>query len=72
MSDHARLEAAGIPTVTFVLDAFEAAARAHLRIHGADLPIIIVPRTFLEEPSDDVVFARDRVMLDAALAAITR
>ncbi len=72
MSDHARLEAAGIPTVTFVLDAFETAARAHIWIHGADLPIIVVPRTFLEEPSDDVVLARDRAVLDTALAAVMR
>jgi hypothetical protein len=62
----------GIPTVTFVLDAFERAAREHARIHGEpDLPIIIVPRDFLEEPSDDVVAARDAAVITAVIAAIT-
>jgi hypothetical protein len=62
----------GIPTVTFVLDAFERAAREHARIHGEpNLPIIVVPRDFLDEPSDDVVTARDNAIFDSVIAAIT-
>jgi hypothetical protein len=73
LSDHVRLERSGIPTVTFVLDAFESAARTHARIHGnPDLPIIVVPRAFLDETDDDAVIARDHSGFDAVVAAITR
>ncbi len=73
MSDHVRLERLGIPTVTFVLDAFENAARTHARIHGnPDLPIIVVPRAFLDEPDDDTVIARDASVFDAVVDAIAR
>jgi hypothetical protein len=62
----------GIPTVTFVLDAFERAAREHTRIHGEpNMPIIIVPRDFLEEPSDDAVVARDHSVFAAVIDAIS-
>ncbi len=72
MSDHVRLERLGIPTVTFVLDAFEQAARTHADIHGnPDLPIIVVRRDFLDEPDDDVVIERDRAVFDAVVAAIS-
>lgn len=72
MSDHVQLERLGIPTVTLVLDAFEKAARTHARIHGnPDLPIIVVPRDFLEDPDDDHIIERDQPVFDAILAAIT-
>ncbi len=62
----------GIPTVTFVLDAFERAAREHTRIHGEpNMPIIIVPRDFLDEPSDDAVIARDQLIFDGVVASIS-
>ena len=73
MSDHARLERSGITTVTFVLDTFEPAARAHARIHGnADLPLIVVPRDFLDDADDDAVLARDAAIFDAVVVALTR
>ena len=73
MSDHARLERLGIPTVTFVLDAFAAAARAHAGIHGnPDLPLVVVPRDFLDEVDDEAVLVRDAVIFDAVIAALTR
>ena len=72
MSDHAYLERLGIPTVTIVLDAFESAARTHARIHGnTDLPLIVVPRDFLDEPDDERIVERDRDVFDAIVAAIT-
>ena len=72
MSDHAQLERLGIPTVTIVLDAFENAARTHARIHGRpDLPLIVVPRDFLEEPDDERIVARDQAVFDAIVAAIS-
>ena len=72
MSDHVHLERLGIPTVTFVLDAFEPAARAHAAIHGCpDLALIVVRRDFLDEVDDDVVFARDAAVFDAVVAALT-
>ena len=71
MSDHVRLERRGIPTVTFVLDAFESAARAHARIHGnTDIPLIVVPREFLDEPDDAVVLVRDAAIVDTVIAAL--
>jgi hypothetical protein len=63
----------GIPTVTFVLDAFEAAARSHASNHGNPaLALIVVPRDVLDEPDDDVVLARAAGVVDAVLQAITR
>lgn len=72
MSDHVRLERLGIPTVTVVLDVFAPAARAHAAIHGhPDLPLVVVPRTFLDDPDDERIYARDRAVFDAILDAIT-
>ena len=73
MSDHVRLERLGIPTVTVVLDVFEPAARAHAAIHGLpDLPLIVVPRTFLDDADDERVYARDTLVFDAIVAAVSR
>jgi hypothetical protein len=70
--DHVNLERMGIPTVTFVTEPFESAARTHADIHGMpDLPLIIVPQDYLEEPSDDTVIARDQAVFDAVVAALT-
>jgi hypothetical protein len=70
--DHVNLERMGIPTVTFVTEPFESAARTHADIHGMpDLPLIIVPQDYLEEPSDDAVIARDQAVFDAVVAALT-
>jgi hypothetical protein len=62
----------GIPTVTFVTEPFESAARTHADIHGMpDLPIIIVPQDYLAEVSDDAVISRDQAVFDAVVAALT-
>jgi hypothetical protein len=70
--DHVNLERLGIPTVTFVTEPFESAAKTHASIHGmSDLPLIIVPQEYLVEESDDVVIDRDKVVFDQVVAAIT-
>jgi hypothetical protein len=70
--DHVNLERMGIPTVTFVTEPFESAARTHADIHGMpDLPIIIVPQDYLAEVSDDAVISRDQAVFDAVVAALT-
>jgi len=67
------LERLGIPTVTFVTEPFESAAHTHAQIHGMpSLPMIIVPQGYLEEPSDDVVIARDQWVFDEVVAAISK
>jgi hypothetical protein len=67
------LERLGIPTVTFVTEPFASAAHTHADIHGLPtLPMIIVPQDYLEEPSDDVVIARDQWVFDEVVAAISR
>jgi hypothetical protein len=70
--DHVNLERMGIPTVTFVTEPFESAARTHAEIHGMpDLPLIVVPQDYLEEPSDDTVISRDQTVFDAVVLALT-
>jgi hypothetical protein len=70
--DHVNLEAMGIPTVTFVTEPFESAALTHAQLHGLpDLPFIVVPQDYLEEPSDDVVLARDADVFERVIRAIT-
>jgi hypothetical protein len=70
--DHVNLERMGIPTVTFVTEPFESAARTHADIHGMpDLPVIIVPQDYLAETSDEAVIARDQAVFDAVVAALT-
>ena len=72
MLDHVNLERMGIPTVTFVTEPFESAARTHADIHGMpDLPLIIVPQDYLEEASDEAVIARDQAVFDAVVTALT-
>ena len=72
MLDHANLEKLGIPTITVVTEPFESAARTHASIHGLpELPFVIVPQDYLEEPSDDVVVRRDAAVIEAVIAAIT-
>ena len=72
MLDHVNLERLGIPTVTFVTEPFVSAAQTHADIHGLPtLPMIIVPQDYLEEPSDDVVIARDQWVFDEVVAAIS-
>lgn len=73
MLDHVNLERMGVPTVTFVTEPFESAARTHADIHGLpDLPLIIVPQDYLVEESDEAVMARDAAVFDAIVAALTK
>jgi hypothetical protein len=70
--DHVNLERMGIPTVTFVTEPFESAARTHADVHGIpDLPLIIVPQDYLADVSDDTVIARDQAVFDAVVVALT-
>jgi hypothetical protein len=70
--DHVNLERMGIPTVTFVTEPFESAARTHADVHGMpDLPLIIVPQDYLADVSDDTVIARDQAVFDAVVVALT-
>ena len=72
MLDHVNLERMGIPTVTFVTEPFESAARTHADVHGMpDLPLIIVPQDYLADVSDDTVIARDQAVFDAVVVALT-
>jgi hypothetical protein len=70
--DHVNLERMGIPTVTFVTEPFESAARTHADVHGMpDLPLIIVPQDYLADASDEAVIARDQAVFDAVMVALT-
>jgi hypothetical protein len=70
--DHSNLENLGVPTVTFVTEPFESAALTHAQIHGLpDLPFIIVPQDYLEEPSDDVVIERDADIIERVIKSIS-
>jgi hypothetical protein len=70
--DHSNLENLGVPTVTFVTEPFESAANTHAQIHGLpELPFIIVPQDYLEEPSDDAVIERDAEIFDRVIASIS-
>ena len=72
MLDHVNLERMGVPTVTFVTEPFESAARTHADVHGIpDLPLIIVPQDYLADVSDDTVIARDQAVFDAVVVALT-
>lgn len=61
------LEQRGIPTLTFVTEPFESAARTHARLRGMpDLPLIIVPSDYLDR-SDEAVAAKLTTLLDEIL-----
>jgi hypothetical protein len=61
--DAVHLEERGIPTVTFVTEPFEAAARTHARLQGAaDLPLVIVPADYLSmTPGVDAIVVEEVV-----------
>ena len=72
MLDHVNLERMGVPTVTFVTEPFESAARTHASMHGfTGLPLVIVPQDYLAEHSDEAVIARDAAVFDLVVQAIT-
>jgi hypothetical protein len=69
--DAARLEALGIPSLTFVTEPFEQAARTHARLLGLpDLPLVIVPSDYLDR-SDEAVEAKLASRIDEIVSALT-
>jgi hypothetical protein len=69
--DAARLEALGIPSLTFVTEPFEQAARTHARLLGLpDLPMIVVPSDYLDR-SDQAVKTKLASRLDEIVTALT-
>ena len=71
MLDAARLEALGIPSLTFVTEPFEQAARTHARLLGLpDLPLVIVPSDYLDR-SDEAVEAKLASRIDEIVSALT-
>ncbi|MBI3964546.1 MAG: hypothetical protein HY329_02840 [Chloroflexi bacterium] len=55
MLDAVALEKRGVPTVTFVTEPFETAARAQAAARGyPDLPLIIVPHEFTWEAREQI------------------
>ena len=64
MLDAIHLEKQGTPSLTFVTEPFEQAARAHARLHQQpDLPLIIVPSDYLDR-SDEAVAAKLAPLID--------
>jgi hypothetical protein len=53
--DAVHLEERGIPTVTFVTEPFESAARTHAEILGLPgIPLVVIPSDYIDG-SDEVV-----------------
>ena len=70
MLDAARLEELGIPTLTFVTQPFESAARTHARLLGMpELPLVVVPSDYLDR-SDAAVEAKLASRIDEILTAL--
>jgi hypothetical protein len=68
--DAARLEELGIPTLTFVTQPFESAARTHARLLGMpELPLVVVPSDYLDR-SDAAVEAKLASRIDEILTAL--
>ena len=58
------LEEQGTPSLTFVTQPFESAARTHARLRGMpDIPLIVIPSDYLDR-SDDAVAAKLTPMID--------
>ncbi len=70
MLDAASLERQGTPSLTFVTQPFEHAARTHARTQGMpDLPLVVVPSDYLDR-SDDAVAAKLEPILDEVVALL--
>lgn len=64
------LEAQGTPTLTFVTQPFESAARTHARLRDMpDLPLVIIPSDYLDR-SDEAVAAKLAPMIDRIIALL--
>lgn len=65
MLDAVALESLGIPTVTFVTEVFEVAARAQAVQAGLpDLKIVVVPHRFGWQEQDEARIAAERLIPD--------
>lgn len=64
MLDAVRLEEQGTPSLTFVTQPFESAARTHARLRDMpDVPLVIIPSDYLDR-SDEAVAAKLEPMID--------
>ena len=71
MLDAVHLEEQGTPTLTFVTQPFENAARTHARLRGMpELPMIVVPSDYLDR-SDEAVAAKLATMLDEIVGKLS-
>lgn len=62
----------GIPTLTFVTEPFESAAKTHARLRGyPELPLVVIPSDYLDR-SDEIVAAKLAPMLDAVIEKLWR
>jgi hypothetical protein len=69
--DAVHLEERGIPTVTFVTEPFESAARTHAEILGLPgIPLIVIPSDYIDG-SDDVVAAKITPRLEEIIELLT-
>ena len=67
MLDAVHLEQQGTPSLTFVTEPFEQAARTHARLYGMGaLPLLIVPSDYLDR-SDEAVAAKLTPMIDVII-----
>ena len=67
MLDAANLERQGTPSLTFVTEPFEQAARTHARLRQLpELPLIVVPSDYLDR-SDTAVAEKLRPLIDEIL-----
>jgi len=68
--DAIHLERQGTPSLTFVTEPFEHAARTHARLHRLpDLPLIVVPSDYLDR-SDEAVAEKLAPLIDEILAKL--
>lgn len=64
------LEAQGTPSLTFVTEPFESAARTHARLRDLpDVPLVIIPSDYLDR-SDAAVAAKLEPILDEIIAKL--
>lgn len=67
MLDAVRLERQGTPSLTFVTEPFEHAARTHARLNQLpDLPLIVVPSDYLDR-SDTAVTEKLAPLIDEVI-----
>lgn len=70
MLDAANLEEQGIPSLTFVTQPFESAARTHARLRDLpEIPLVIIPSDYLDR-SDEAVASKLVPILDEIIAKL--